>query len=306
MVNVLTIGHILIDMRFRVEDFATPDRESTIIETSRGLGGSAANVAVGIVRLGGKARIIGKVGMDSFGKMAIDELMERGVDINGVKVDVAGSTGFSIVIINREGKVIFYGHKGSADKLSCDEIDDRMFEEMKFVHIASLKPNMVKVIVDKARKHKLFITYDPGRTVVKMGFNALENLLPKIDILLINKKEAITLSAKRENNEIVKFFKENNPNTTIVKLGENGTFLVNKDKVEHIPAFKVHAIDTTGAGDSFAAGLITSLGSGEKLADAVRFGNAVAAIKVQHLGAQRIPTLKEVENFLNAYEGELI
>ncbi|MGQ4891655.1 MAG: carbohydrate kinase family protein [Candidatus Njordarchaeia archaeon] len=306
MVNVLTVGHILIDMRFRVEDFATPDRESPIIESSRGLGGSAANVAVGIVKLGGKSRIIGKVGLDSFGKMAIDELLARGVDINGVKVDVAGTTGFSIVIINREGKVIFYGHKGSADELTCDEIDEKLFKDIEFVHIASLKPRIVKVIIEKSKKHKLFVTYDPGRTVVKMGFNAIKDLLPGIDILLINRKEAMTLSGKKENDEIAKFFKKNNPNTTIIKLGEKGSLIVSPNEIEHVPAFKVHAVDTTGAGDSFAAGLITSLGSGKNLVDSVRFGNAVAAIKVQHLGAQQIPTLKEVENFINAYEGELI
>ena len=78
--KTLTIGHILADIRVLVDDFATLDRESKIINISYGLGGSAANVAVGAIRLGERSKIIGKIGMDSFGRLAVDELLKNKVE----------------------------------------------------------------------------------------------------------------------------------------------------------------------------------------------------------------------------------
>ncbi|MCD6563366.1 MAG: hypothetical protein J7K23_05565 [Thermoproteales archaeon] len=109
MFKVLTIGHILADIRVLVDDFATTDRESKILNISNGLGGSAANVACGIVKLGGTANIIGKIGMDSFGRLAVDELIKNHVDISGVRVSMTKPTGFTIVLINQRGNIIMYG-----------------------------------------------------------------------------------------------------------------------------------------------------------------------------------------------------
>ncbi len=298
MVFVLTAGHILIDIRILVDEFATPDRESTILGLSRGLGGSAANVAVGVVRLGGKARIIGKVGMDNFGRLAVEELLKKKVDINGLKIDLLGETGFSIVLINQHGEVIFYGKKGSAEKLRIEEINENIFENIEFLHIASLRREIAEEIARIAKKHKITVSYDPGRLVVKEGYAKLSQTLNHIDILLVNEKEALTLANKTSINEAIEFFKKQVKSNTIIKLGSKGAYVIRKKEAIHIKPHKVKAIDTTGAGDAFAAGLIIKYSETRDLVQAAEYGNAVAALKVQKLGAQEIPTRKEVEEFI--------
>ena len=302
MVLVLTVGHILTDLRILVDDFATPDRESKILGISRGLGGSAANVAVGIVRLGGSARIIGKIGMDGFGRLAVEELLKKKVDISGLKIDLLGETGFSIILINKKGEVIFYGRKGSADKLELNDINEGVFKNINFIHIASLSPNITKEISAMAKKHKIIVTYDPGRVIVKEGWVNLKNVFEYIDILLVNSKEALCLSMEENIQDALDFFIKKVDCDVIVKLGSKGAYVIKNKKSTYIHPYNVKGVDTTGAGDAFAAGLITRLSETHDLVEAAKFGNAVAALKIQRLGAQEIPTRQEVEEFLRDKE----
>ena len=84
-------------------------------------------------------------------------------------------------------------------------------------------------------------------------------------------------------------------------MGGEGVYLLSEDGTGTIPAYNVNAIDTTGAGDAFVTGLLTSLGQGSNLREAINFANAVAAIKVTKLGSHTIPTQKEVDEFLTVH-----
>ncbi len=275
------------DIRILVDEFATPDRESKIIGMSRGLGGSAANVAVGVVRLGGKARVVGKIGMDNFGRLAVEELLMKKVDISGVKIDLLGETGFSIVLINQHGEVIFYGRKGSTEKLRMEEINENMCENVDFFHIASLGKELAEEIAKIAKKHNITISYDPGRTVIKEGYSKLSKILRHIDILLVNEKEALSLTNTTSIEDALEFIKRKINCDTIIKLGSKGAYVIQGKEVTHIKPYRVKAIDTTGAGDAFAAGLIIRYSETKDLVEAAKYGNAVAALKSTEIRSTR-------------------
>ncbi len=298
MTHVLTIGHILVDVRVLVDDFATTDRESKIINISNGLGGSAANVACGIVKLGGKASVIGKIGMDSFGRLAVDELIKYKVDISGVRVSMTDPTGFTIVLVNQNGNVIMYGFKGAAEKLSPDEILSSFFKDVNFVHIASLRMDSSVKAAKIAKENKAFVSFDPGRVLSRQGSDYLKKIFRYIDVLLVNHEEAELLTGLKDFKRAAKKLHEEGVKNVIVKLGSKGVYSLTEREEIFVEAYKVKAIDTTGAGDSFASGLITMLGEGANMYDSIKFANAVAAIKVQRLGAQQIPTRDEVEDFI--------
>ncbi len=298
MADVVTIGHILMDMRVLVDEFATPDKEATVYDIKYGAGGSAANTAVGVVRLGRKASVIAKVGMDNFGRLVLEEVMTKGVDISGVKIKVGGDTGFTIVLINSRGEIIMYGYKGVSEELLPEEIDKEIIEKAKHVHIASLRIDTAVHAARIARELDKKVSWDPGRRIARMGLEKLSEIIGLSNIVLLNEKEAEEMTGYKDYHKAAQAIRDRGAEIVIVKRGEKGVYALAEDCEIELPAYKVKAVDTTGAGDSFAAGLIVSLLEGRELREALEFANATAALKVTRLGAQVIPTRDEVEIFL--------
>lgn len=298
MSDVVTIGHILMDMRVLVDEFATPDKEATVYDIKYGAGGSAANTAVGVVRLGKKASVIAKVGMDNFGRLVLEEVMTKGVDISGVKIKVGGDTGFTIVLINSHGEIIMYGYKGVSEELLPDDIKRELIEKARHVHIASLRIDTTVYAAKIARKLGKKISWDPGRKIARLGLEKLAEIIGLSNIVLLNEKEAEEMTGYRDYQKAARAIKKYGAEIVVVKRGAKGVYALGPGCEIELPAYKVKAVDTTGAGDSFAAGLIVSLLEGKELREALEFANATAALKVTRLGAQVIPTRDEVEVFL--------
>ncbi len=296
--DVLAIGHVLMDLRFTVSHFAGPDEEAVIEDQSRGVGGSAANVAIGVRRLGGYSGVIAKVGLDSFGRNAVEGLMREGVDISGIKIGI-GSTGFSVVIIDRDGRIALYGFKGVAEELRPDEIDEELIGRASYVHIASLRPDTSLKAAAKAQELGKRVSWDPGRVLCRRGLKSLRSLIKLTDIVLLNREECLRLTSSGSVEECAERLRSIGPEAVIVKLGGEGVYALSDDVKGHYPAFKVGRVkDATGGGDAFAAGLLTALSRGWSFEDALRYGQAVAAIKVTRLGSNAIPTHEEVMSLL--------
>ncbi len=301
--DVVTLGHALVDIRFIVDRFVGPDEETAIIKQTRSVGGSAANVAIDVSRLGGSAATIIKVGLDGFGRLIIDELMREKVDVSGVKVCL-GDTGFTVVIIDREGRVKMYGFKGAAEKLEPDDVDERIISRGKYLHIASLRLDTSLKGAKIAKKRGLIVSWDPGRRQAQHGLEYYRELLRLTDVVLVNRLEAKYLTGREDYREAARIIAEMGPSIVVVKRGGDGVYVYdagNKEEID-LPAFKVpRVVDTTGAGDAFAAGLLLGLSRGYNLRKAVVYANAVAALKIMHLGSHHVPSHEEVIRFIWDY-----
>lgn len=299
--DVVTVGHALMDMRVLVAEFTTLDRESEILATSYGSGGSAANTAVGATKLGREAGIIAKVAKDSLGRLILEELSLKEVNVDSVIVDEKGSTGFSIVIMNQSGDIMLYSFKGVSEELTPEEVDYNAISNAKCIHIASLRLDTSVSAAMKAKSVGVLVTWDPGRRLTKLGLSNHQvlEMLRNIDIILVNEVEVCTLVGVGNYKEATAKLLSLGVPTVVVKRGGKGVYALSRDQGEiEVPPYSVRAIDTTGAGDSFAAGLIVKLIEGVDLKQALEFANAVAAIKVTRLGAQAIPSRNEVEVFM--------
>ncbi len=297
-VDVVSVGHSLVDLRFTVDRFASPDEEADILEQSTGPGGSAVNVALIVSKLGGKAAIITKVGLDHFGRQVVEELLKHRVDISGLRIGF-GSTGFSVLMIDKEGNLILYGYKGCAEKLEPDEIDEKVLAKASFVHIASLRPDTSLRAAVRAKELGVAVSWDPGRRLSLAGLKALRGLIKFIDLVELNTRECANLTGLRDPVACASEIQKVGPTTVIVKMGPLGLYALSDDFTGYMPAFKVDIVrDSTGSGDAFAAALLLRLSKGERLRDALIYAQAVAALKVTRLGANEIPQLDEIEKFL--------
>ncbi len=300
MTEVVTVGHVLTDIRIMTDEFATPDRESHVIEMSYGPGGSAANSAVAARFLGKHSAVMAKVGMDNFGRMALEEIMRYGVDITGVRIKVGGRTGFTLIIINSRGEIEMYGYKGVSEEFFPEDVDLRLLKGAKHVHVASLRLDTTRWILREAKNSGISTTFDPGRRLARLGIEKFKPLLPYVDYLLVNFEEFRMLTGTSDIEEGISILQKAGASGVIVKRGAKGVIFVKGNKKIELPAFEIEVVDTTGAGDAFAAGFFVALLDGYSEEDAIKFGNAVAALKVTKLGAQFTYTREDVLEFLES------
>jgi ribokinase len=299
--DLVTVGHALVDIRIVVDRFPAPDEEAVVLSQTWGAGGSAVNTAIDGSRLGLRTAVIAKIGFDSFGRIIVDELLREGVDISGLRVSSTGRTGFTIVVIDRDGNIVMYGFKGVAEELEPNEVDNEIISTARYVHIASLRLDTSLKVAEIARKASAKISWDPGRVLAKKGLKELEKMIKSVDIVLVNKVEASAITGLDidKYRESAKILKDLGPELVVVKLGSRGVYAFGDGVDEEVPAVKVdRVVDTTGAGDAFAAGLIAGILRGYSLRKALLYANAVAALKITKLGSHEAPTHKEVVEYI--------
>ncbi len=299
--NVVSIGHTLADIRFVVNEFVGPDQEGVILKQSRGAGGSAANVAIDVRRLGLRSGIIAKVGLDGFGRLIVDELMKEGVDVSGLKVGF-DETGFTIVVINGKGETAMYGFKGAAGELSPVEVDATIIGRAEFVHIASLRIDTSLKAATIAKDMDKKVSWDPGRVLSMKGIRKLEALIRLVDIALVNERECMNLTGKGDYRIGAEEIRDLGPELVVIKRGARGVYVLSDELNKEFPAYVVpNPIDTTGAGDAFAAGLLTGFSRKYDLERSITYALAVASLKVRRLGSHEIPTHEDVMEFLHEH-----
>ena len=302
MIDVVTVGHVLLDIRFLVNRFVGPDEEGVILKETRSVGGSAANVAIGVRRLGFKSAIIAKVGFDPFGRIAVEELMKEGVDLPGLRVGF-GATGFSIVIIDKQGRIIIYGFKGSSEELTPQEVDLNIIKNSRHVHIASLRLDTSVRVAKIANELGKTVSWDPGRVLSMTGLERLKEIIRYTDIVLANEEEVRAMTGENDYRVAAKILRSLGPRLVIVKRGPNGVYVDSHEGCFSVASLKPpKIIDTTGAGNAFAAGLITAFFRGYNVKEVVKYAIAAATLKISRLGSHEIPTHSEVINFLQTHQ----
>jgi ribokinase len=298
VIDVVAVGHVLLDLRFLVDRFPGPDEEARIVDESRGVGGSAANVSISVRRLGLSSAIAAKVGLDSFARLAVDELLKEGVDISGLKISAVSPTGFSVVVRDSQGRIVIYGLKGASEGLEPEDVDVSLIERARFVHVASLRPDTTLRVVEQASRLGKVVSWDPGRVLAAMGIEKLSGVVRHVTTVLANQREISLLTGVEDYREAARRVKSLGPRAVIVKRGSEGAYAVSDEGEVEVPAFPPpRVVDTTGAGDAFAAGLIASLARGYSFKYALRYASLVAAIKVSRLGSHATPTHSEVVKY---------
>lgn len=300
--DLITIGHVLMDIRMFVDEFPKADEEAKTDKLSLGGGGSAANVAVGASRLGVKSGFIGSIGFDTFGRVLLEELEHEGVDVAHVKVDTSTSSGLTVIAINKKGQVIMFGYTGASDKLFPSDLNKNYISSSEHVHITGLSFDTALAATEMAKKANVTVSFDPGRLMSKMGLKRLLPLLHYVDQILLNQEEAQELTSVIELEKAAKAIIKSGPKMVIIKKGPDGVFAMNHSKSFSVPAYPVKVVDTTGAGDAFSAGFITAQLEGKSLEDSVEFANATANLKITRIGARALPNRKAVERFLKEHK----
>jgi fructokinase len=315
MTDVLCFGDLLID--FVPTTSGLPLAE---VETfRRAPGGAAANVAVGLARLGRRSAFMGKVGDDVFGHLLAETLRDEGVDTAPLRFDARARTALAFVSLKADGErdFLFYRHP-SADMLFVpDEVDGAAITAAPVFHFDSISlaapgPRETALFAaDQARSAGKLVSFDanlrlPLWASADEARAGIRDGLARATIAKFSDDELDFMTGSRGVAAMRRELWHDGLRLMVLSVGKAGSILLTPGGELQVPTFRVEAVDTTGAGDGFVAGLLAGLiddldrlDDPDFLYQAGRFANAVGALTTTARGAiPALPRRDQVEALL--------
>ena len=298
MLDLISIGALNIDLIARVSRFPVADEEVAVQDLEISHGGSAANVAVGVSRLGYSSGFVGMVGSDQFGEMLIEDLKREGVDVSHL-IRTEGNSGLVFAVINPAGERILYSSTGVSSKFDRSLMPVDYIKGARFLHLTSIigekAIDTLEFASSVACDNNIKVILDPGSMLAEKGCKALSGILGNCYLITPSQIEANMLTGL-QGEDAGRRLLEYGPKAVIITGGAEGCLLITKDLTRDVPALRSKAVDTTGAGDSFVAGLISAFLENKGLEEATEFATLVASISVTRRGARTTPGREEIKN----------
>jgi sugar/nucleoside kinase (ribokinase family) len=306
MTKILTIGNALVDIMTILEsdeilnilnlpkasmqlvNFDTSKailQQTDNLEKLLTLGGSAANTARSLAMLGTKTGYIGKVGNDEYGKFFTEDTIKAGVQPHLIKSD--NPTGTAIALVSKDSERTFATFLGAAAEMTPDEIIPEMFQGYNLIHIEGyliFNNALIEKALITAKNAGLKISLDMASfNVVEANLDFLKNIVSKyVDILFANEEEAKAFTGKEPQealNEIAEMCE-----IAIVKVGAQGSLIKTNNKIYKQGVIDVNPVDTTGAGDNYAAGFLFGLVNNMEIEKCAKIGTILSGNVIEVIG----------------------
>lgn len=266
-------------------------------------GGKGANQAYAAARMGGRVKMLGRIGDDIYGQRMRDNLEQAGCDVSGLLAVPNCTSGIAVIFVAENGANSIIIVPGANDRFLPADVAAQE-KELQGAGIVLLQlenplPTVAAAALAAGRAGAR-VVLDPAPAQPLPG-----SLLAAVDVLTPNETEAAILAGleprrltPEEAAPIARELRRRGAKAVIIKLGDQGCLLLEDGAPQLLPAPRVEAVDTTAAGDVFNAGLAVALSEGQPLAPACRFANRAAALSVTRMGAQACaPIRAEVEAF---------
>ncbi len=255
--------------------------------SQRAAGDSAANTMSGLARLGAKSGFLTMMGNDEMGQFFTDEMTRTGVEMLALKSDTP--TGRVIAMVTPDGERTFATCLGASIELSPDDIKPELFDNWDIFYIEGYlvaNPDMLRKAISTAKDKGLKIAIDlASYNVVEESRDFLLELVNNyVDIVFANEQEALALTGVEPENAL--HYIAERCEIAVVKIGAKGAYIQRGNEIVTIPPMKADVVDTTGAGDMWAAGFLAGLVKGENLQKCGMMGAIVAKNIIEVMGAK--------------------
>ena len=300
MKNICVIGSLNMDLVVNVDKMPKPGQTIIGSNFKEVPGGKGANQAVAMARLNGNVSMIGKVGEDGFGQTLINSLKNDKVDTTYIKT-TKGATGVALITVDNNAQNSIVVSPGANFEVKEEDIDNNI-ESIKNSDIVVLQLetplNTIKYALKKSKELNKYTILNPA-PALKLDDEIIKN----VDLLTPNETEleiisGVSIETEEDIQKAAQIMIEKGVKELIVTLGSKGSLYINKEKSIFKKAYKVEAVDTTAAGDSYTAALAVALSKDKNIEEAMDFASKVGALSVLKEGAQSsLPTLEDVENF---------
>ncbi len=312
--DVIALGELLIDF-VPTRGGVTLAQADTFVKAP---GGAPANVAVGLARLGLKSGFMGKVGDEAFGHWLAEVLEGEGVDLGGLRFDPEARTALAFVSLTASGErdFMFYRQPSADMRHHPDEIDPGYLAAAKVLHVGSISLSAEPArgatlkAIDLARAQGLEVSYDPNLRMAlwpdeEAAREGILSIWERASVIKISDAELGFLSGETSL-AAARSLLHGGLALLVVTRGEDGVSYLTPRSEGEVASVRVEAVDTTGAGDAFMAGLLAglledkdALQNTERLEAVLRRANACGALATTKRGAiPALPRREELERFL--------
>lgn len=294
--RILCAGIVGQDIVMRVERFPAPGEKAPASELVFSAGGCAANAALALARLGGRAAFAGPLGptSDAVSNSVLAGLIAEGVDCSGIVRSDVRAFPISLILVGADGEKTIVTRRGAALDELAPPAPAALAADTDVVLVDNQLPSFVTPIVRAARQRNIPVVIDFDR------ITSVDDDLLKLSTHVIASSEALRGSTGTDNLEqALQIMAERCTGLLAVTDGPNGVYWLDNGTLRHLPAFAVAAIDSLAAGDVFHAGFALALAEGCDLIGALRFASAAAALKCTRFGGATVaPSRTEVDAFL--------
>jgi sulfofructose kinase len=291
--SVLCIGIAVLDYVFQVDSIPTRAEKFRSSNMAVVGGGIAANAAVAIARQGGKAGLITRLGDDALGRSILEELATEGIDVSGARCFVGHRSPLSCIMVDKSGERMIISYSDNAVSETTEWLP------------TTLPSNYDCVLGDTrweaGSMHLFKLARERGIPAVLDADRKPQNpaLLASCSHAAISMQAARDMTGLDNAAEATKILRQRYQCWLAVTNGAEGVYWTDGDNIRHTPAYRVKVVDTLGAGDTWHGAFALGLAEGMSEAKAVRYANAVAALKCTRFGGRAgVPNRMEVEQFL--------
>ena len=282
------------------------------------VGGAESNVAIGLTRLGHSVGWFSKLGEDPFGRYIHKFVRGEGVDTSSCLFTEKAQTGliFKERLSPEDVNVYYYRKNSAASLMEPTDLNEEYIAQAKILHITGITPALsetcyqtVLAAINIAKRNKMTIVFDPNLRLklwtAEKAKKVFNEIATHADIILPGLDEGQFMTGETEVEDVADALMGDRDKTIIIKLGSKGAYLHTKNEKAYIAGFPVDRIvDPVGAGDGFAAGILSGLLRNEPLETVVKRANAIGAMVVAVSGdVEGLPTLSAVERFMDPSSG---
>ncbi len=296
--DVVGVGDVAYDNLCIVERYPEEDGSSHILEMHNQGGGCCATALVAASRLGFSTAFIGNTGDDDAGKQIRDTFIQDNVSIEGVDIIKGRRSSLGFVMIDPvKSTRTKFPYRNNLPDIEWTEEKYELIRNARIIHIDSTNVNNAMTAARIAKEAGVPISMDGCSKKADNTPNA--QLAAMADILIMNEQFPFYTSGRDNLEDAMKFFADAGSRIVISTLGEKGCVALINGELRKFPAFKVNAIDSTGAGDVFHGAFIAGYLRNYSLEECIRYASAVAALKCLKIGGRAgIPNHRETLEFI--------
>lgn len=301
--KITVFGSFVVDLMARTPHLPVPGETVKGSVFKMGPGGKGFNQGVAAHKAGAKVSMITKLGKDNFAGVALDAMKDLKMDASKVFITEDIETGIALITVDEitsQNEIVVV--LGACNTITDEEVESitDIVKESEYL-LTQLETNLsaIEKVIEIANKNgvKVILNTAPVQPIS-------DEVLKKVYLITPNEVEAeilsgICIDSEENAKKAAEWFFAKGVQNVLITLGHRGVFIATKERQEIIPAYKVNAIDTTGAGDAFNGGLVAAMAEGKDLWEAAKFANALAAVAVQRLGTTpAMPTRAEIDEFI--------
>lgn len=293
MPDIIVIGDINVDMVFNIPAYPLPGTEAVATTIEMHTGGSAVNTAIALAKMDMDVGFIGRVGHDILANQVLEDLKLAGVDCSNVQVDPKVSTGLIFIAVTIDGERTMFGARGANSFTQASDLNPDYFANCRWLHLSSYsllahhQYETILTALDLAENSPYTrVSLDIATEPALRARSQIMEILPRLDVIFPNETEMSLLADGRSLEEGLDYLLNGRgANAIVTKRGPKGCFLAVGDKRASIPSFNIKVRDTTGAGDSFNAGVVLGRVVGLSWEASAALGNALGGLAATKEGA---------------------